>query len=48
MWFDVEKRYKTIYSVVDVVGDLLWFDVEKRYKTMAFDRLTHAYGCGLM
>ena len=35
LWFDVEKRYKTIQSVDSSSALLLWFDVEKRYKTIA-------------
>ena len=34
LWFDVEKRYKTMY-LREVRGlSELWFDVEKRYKTI--------------
>ena len=34
LWFDVERRYKTILTVYcnQIVG--LWFDVERRYKTI--------------
>ena len=35
LWFDVEKRYKTIRTAVRRSVQQLWFDVEKRYKTMA-------------
>ena len=34
MWFDVEKRYKTILTDEVRKKDKLWFDVEKRYKTI--------------
>ena len=34
MWFDVEKRYKTIYEAATLGEAALWFDVEKRYKTI--------------
>ena len=34
LWFDVEKKYKTIGSVNMHHHSLLWFDVEKKYKTM--------------
>ena len=34
LWFDVEKRYKTINGGYWRTVDELWFDVEKRYKTM--------------
>ncbi len=48
LWFDVEKRYKTIHSSVNVVLQKLWFDVEKRYKTMVSSFNMRANGCGLM
>ena len=34
LWFDVEKRYKTICLRGKDKGRGLWFDVEKRYKTI--------------
>ena len=34
LWFDVEKRYKTIGSRTTRIMFVLWFDVEKRYKTI--------------
>ena len=34
LWFDVEKRHKTIQSGNGETAGLLWFDVEKRHKTM--------------
>ena len=35
LWFDVEKRYKTMHHDEVRPGARLWFDVEKRYKTIA-------------
>ena len=34
MWFDVERRYKTILPLHDYITQELWFDVERRYKTI--------------
>ena len=34
LWFDVEKRYKTIAAWEIPFIRELWFDVEKRYKTI--------------
>ena len=34
LWFDVERRYKTIISHSNMHLFLLWFDVERRYKTI--------------
>ena len=34
LWFDVEKRYKTIEFAMSATPYSLWFDVEKRYKTI--------------
>ena len=34
LWFDVEKRYKTIVGSNFRASYQLWFDVEKRYKTI--------------
>ena len=35
LWFDVERRYKTIVTIDFKKDDGLWFDVERRYKTIA-------------
>ena len=48
LWFDVEKRYKTITFVSTKKKDALWFDVEKRYKTMLSSSVTPTRCCGLM
>ena len=48
LWFDVEKRYKTISSTVGKLNDMLWFDVEKRYKTIVRDTGQRTDSCGLM
>ena len=41
LWFDVERRYKTMLPMVDTPAETLWFDVvERRYKTI-FGRDTH-------
>ena len=34
LWFDVERRYKTIIFGGGSPVNGLWFDVERRYKTM--------------
>ena len=34
LWFDVERRYKTITSTGRELTPVLWFDVERRYKTI--------------
>ena len=34
LWFDVERRYKTMEFVKFLNLITLWFDVERRYKTM--------------
>ena len=34
LWFDVEKKYKTIFRDDEQAGEGLWFDVEKKYKTI--------------
>ena len=34
LWFDVERRYKTIFLFMGKVAPPLWFDVERRYKTI--------------
>ena len=34
LWFDVEKRYKTMNRYQYPYHQQLWFDVEKRYKTI--------------
>ena len=33
LWFDVEKKYKTIHARLPQAREALWFDVEKKYKT---------------
>ena len=48
LWFDVEKRYKTInYRNVSGMAQL-WFDVEKRFKTIMGKPPRALTGCGLM
>ena len=39
LWFDVEKRYKTIAALGKEGRSQLWFDVEKRYKTIPLLKL---------
>ena len=34
LWFDVERRYKTVAEANAAAQAALWFDVERRYKTM--------------
>ena len=34
LWFDVERRYKTIDGTRMPRTGRLWFDVERRYKTI--------------
>ena len=34
LWFDVEKKYKTIPTFTTWASRELWFDVEKKYKTI--------------
>ena len=34
LWFDVERRYKTMPDTSIVFIAWLWFDVERRYKTI--------------
>ena len=34
LWFDVERRYKTIQFLQVCIDIQLWFDVERRYKTI--------------
>ena len=48
LWFDVEKRYKTIAFNPLVIKITLWFDVEKRYKTIGHWGGGAPSGCGLM
>ena len=36
LWFDVERRYKTIISQAAEGASKLWFDVERRYKTIIY------------
>ena len=45
LWFDVEKRYKTMPHLQLVLEWMLWFDVEKRYKTI--DKATGKIYCKL-
>ena len=40
LWFDVEKKYKTIGLDYYLEKLRLWFDVEKKYKTMFGSRGT--------
>ena len=35
LWFDVERRYKTMVCAMARQRQWLWFDVERRYKTIA-------------
>ncbi len=35
LWFDVEKKYKTIRLKKAYFDGSLWFDVEKKYKTIS-------------
>ena len=48
LWFDVEKKYKTIS--IDIKGSraTLWFDVEKKYKTINAKIIRVLGSCGLM
>ena len=48
LWFDVERRYKTISTLADCTGFGLWFDVERRYKTMIVYMDILILSCGLM
>ena len=48
LWFDVERRYKTIFYRYVASTRELWFDVERRYKTIFAKRQTQRAGCGLM
>ncbi len=48
LWFDVEKKYKTIISKIWNTNRKLWFDVEKKYKTMLLGVVRPPAGCGLM
>ena len=48
LWFDVERRYKTIYPIIALVFIQLWFDVERRYKTIHKNKGEFKSGCGLM
>ena len=34
LWFDVERRNKTICALYVLMSQLLWFDVERRNKTI--------------
>ena len=48
LWFDVEKKYKTIWAPCSPLHSRLWFDVEKKYKTMFGEIFADDAGCGLM
>ena len=48
LWFDVEKRYKTISVFFGNDTGKLWFDVEKRYKTIIRRKTMVELSCGLM
>ena len=48
LWFDVEKKYKTIVMLPGWQASRLWFDVEKKYKTIAVKRQLKEQCCGLM
>ena len=48
MWFDVERRYKTIQTEFDKQMTWLWFDVERRYKTIDKVVDVESDSCGLM
>ena len=48
LWFDVERRYKTIAMATLIAPNLLWFDVERRYKTIAQNGNALRSSCGLM
>ena len=48
LWFDVERRYKTIGARLYYDYPRLWFDVERRYKTIIPTEGEAKTGCGLM
>ena len=48
LWFDVERRYKTIVVAVVPAEWRLWFDVERRYKTIRRPLPDEHISCGLM
>ena len=48
LWFDVERRYKTIIESEGWIAIGLWFDVERRYKTIICSGSDSALCCGLM
>ena len=48
LWFDVERRYKTMAASGQCASFQLWFDVERRYKTMMKISVLWLYRCGLM
>ena len=48
LWFDVERRYKTMVQGTHPRSAALWFDVERRYKTMPILIPSRQKGCGLM
>ena len=41
LWFDVERRYKTILRQNLLGAWRLWFDVERRYKTICTRQERH-------
>ena len=48
LWFDVERRYKTMYNGDHKFMLGLWFDVERRYKTIKSTKQMYHASCGLM
>ena len=48
LWFDVEKKYKTIEALRTEYEKGLWFDVEKKYKTIKLGSECLIERCGLM
>ena len=48
LWFDVERRYKTISAGSIFRNCKLWFDVERRYKTIVAGQSFFVDCCGLM
>ena len=40
LWFDVERRYKTMNTRPTMQRHRLWFDVERRYKTIIYLRIS--------
>ena len=39
LWFDVEKKYKTMQHGFTEGSGTLWFDVEKKYKTIDLSKV---------